>query len=95
MLKISVFFLFDLLTNQGIKQKLQSGIKLKLASLNRGYLLTKPIARQTFESNSPDITRLCLKSNRTYDVGQADTESAAESEWVCGVNFFRSKFKLE
>ena len=35
-------------------------IKLNLASLNRGYLLTKPTARCSFESNSPDVSRLCL-----------------------------------
>ena len=35
-------------------------IKLKLASLNRGYLLTTPTARRLFESNSPDVSLLVM-----------------------------------
>ena len=35
-------------------------IKLKLASLNRGYLLTKPTSRRSFESSSLDVSRLGL-----------------------------------
>ena len=34
--------------------------KLKLASLNRGQLLTNPIARRLFQSNLRDVGRLCF-----------------------------------
>ena len=35
-------------------------INLKLVSLNCGLLLTKQTARRSFESNAPDVSRLCL-----------------------------------
>ena len=49
-------------------------INLKLASLNLGWILTKQTARRSFQTNSSDVSRLCLNLIRTVknDYGLRD-----------------------
>ena len=42
---------------------LTPSINLKLASLNRGLLVTRPTARRSFDSNLPDVGSLCLNKS--------------------------------